>query len=416
MSTFGLQIVMACGLLAPAQAEPAKPDPVPAQITSGTLTISLAGAEVARPAVAEDIEVMRALLRRKLGPLAGRWTQPVFTNTMTPLFGNPLTSTTNTLLPNQTIGQTSFGGLTGLYGSSSGGQFYQTHPFDADGFAVEGAYLDGYGVVFTVTMPAAAGDPRPKESPPPPAPLSEWDRERRQLRGESVQEPKPAAPQQPPLGEVLLRLLAENGKHFGSLRADERLTVVVTFRGHSGSRPGQPVVVTENRPTTANVADGSAATLNVAPPAGQTARDLELLGELHLKQQKYPEAEATIRQALSAVESDLKREPNSPEHRQERERLNSLYSKLAQVQLANGKLDEARATLEKARRIALDLTGTTQPTAAAKPAGPHLPARLIVSAAATQLARVGAGQMSLDEFRKAAKVEFYPAAGGTEKK
>ena len=39
----------------------------------------------------------------------------------------------------------------------------------------------------------------------------------------------------PAIGDSLLNLLAENGKHFTGLKDDERVTIAVTFR--SGSHP-----------------------------------------------------------------------------------------------------------------------------------------------------------------------------------
>src|SRR5437899_57011 len=50
--------------------------------------------------------------------------------------------------------------------------------------AVEGTYLDSYGVVFTVTLPATGRDPRPGATgPKETVGLSDWDREQKALRG-----------------------------------------------------------------------------------------------------------------------------------------------------------------------------------------------------------------------------------------
>src|SRR5262249_21249143 len=89
--------------------------------------------------------------------------------------------------------------------------------------ALEAAYVEAHGVVFTVTLPAV-GDPRPTSPKAPPAAVSEWDRIRKELKGEKVDAP-PTAPSQPQsVGDVILRVLAENGRHFQHLDPNERLT------------------------------------------------------------------------------------------------------------------------------------------------------------------------------------------------
>src|SRR5207245_11156001 len=59
--------------------------------------------------------------------------------------------------------------------------------------------------------------------------LSEWDRTRQQVRGEKAPDTA-ATPHPPALTDLVLELLAENGKHFGQLSPTESVTVVVTFR------------------------------------------------------------------------------------------------------------------------------------------------------------------------------------------
>jgi hypothetical protein len=289
--------------------------------------------------------------------------------------------------------------------------------------AVEGVHFLGNGftfVVFTVTMPPTGGDPRPSADPAAaPAGQSDWERLQRQLRGETAPASAALERKAPTVGDVLLHLLAENGKHFTALRDDERLTVAVTFRG---PRPDarQPIVTTFQPQPAANALNLTG-TLNVSGgtvtvTTEQTARDLELLGDLHLKQQKYAEALDALHKAVTAVENDLQKNPSGPERRQELERLSSLYSKLAQAQLATGRMDEARATLERARGTSQEATrtaqGQTTAPAAAKPGGSVLPARLTLSAPKRLLDEVGSGKMSFEQFRKQVTVEYVPATGG----
>src|SRR5262249_16823661 len=95
----------------------------------------------------------------------------------------------------------------------------------------EGTYLKGHGIVYTLTLLPTSRDPRPQAPNPPPKPLSDCDRIRREVRQE-----KPGAPEankqtkEPTLGDIVLKLLADNGTHFSHLRPEESLTVAITFR------------------------------------------------------------------------------------------------------------------------------------------------------------------------------------------
>jgi tetratricopeptide (TPR) repeat protein len=242
----------------------------------------------------------------------------------------------------------------------------------------------------------------------------------------------------PPLSDVLLRLLADNGKHFTRLRDDERLTVVVTFRGPradalplatftSQNQPnaGNPLSVSGNTIAfgtgsgTVNVADGGTLTFNAAAP--QTARDLELLGDLHQKQGQLSQAIDAFTKAVTAFRGEWTQQYVQLKDEDQRfqeslkalRRLGELQSKLAQAQIATGQLDLAARTLEALQRDKdqANQTAARKPAPAAKATGANLPARLTVSATKRQLDLVGSGKMSFEEFRKEAKVEFHPAAG-----
>src|SRR5207248_1809908 len=78
-----------------------------------------------------------------------------------------------------------------------------THNFASVPAIAEGVYLKGQGVVFTLTLPQLP--PQPSAPKPTAKPLSDWERIRKQLRGEDAREPTPTTPKQPDLVETLLK-------------------------------------------------------------------------------------------------------------------------------------------------------------------------------------------------------------------
>jgi hypothetical protein len=399
------EIAMTCLLMGPAQ----EPKPVLVNVTeerTGTFLIGVAGAgiENQRP-IDEAIEVMRALLVRKLGRLAGN--PPVVA------FGDGAYSTTRAM--EQPLVAT-FGQSSAWYGQpgQTGTSYLRPSPgsiLASAEAAVEGVYLDGYGVVFTVTLPATGRDPRPGATgPKETVNLSDWDREQKALRGEQLPEKTPANPTQPPLGDVLLKLLAENGKHFTGLKDDERMTIVVAFRG---SIPHAPLAVTQGesvlpgRPTAAQTGPySSSASVSHEP---QTAGDYGLLGELHLKQNQPQQAIEAFTKALKMAEGDWFSAGDQRALASRGSVVVQYYTKLAQAELAAGKLDEARAHLDKAKAIETkpNELATTNPTGT-KLAFAFRPARLTISAPKKLLDQVGKGEIGLDEFRKQATIVYVP--------
>jgi hypothetical protein len=384
------ELLLATALLAPGQPAPNAAGDRPNEVASGT-----AGA---RSAVYEQIEVMRALLIRKLGRSVGATpaTQPLA------VFGDsyqnpPVVNEAYPGGPGMTMATTPYRNIATSFVP-----------------AVEGAYLDGYGVVFTAICPATNRDPRPgaSESKDLPA-LTDWDREQRRLRGEPPPD-KSTAPKTAPIGDVLLNLLAENGKHFTALKEEERVTIAVTFRG---SHQGLPIVTTRDQKYWAGGAasirgfdvNGGTATGAPAPsnPDPRTAvredrvAALEALGQLHLKQGEPQLAIDALRRAVETAESEVKQNPSGGN-----EQLRGALMKLSQALLAAGRLDEARETMDRAStgRLKAVQAGNPPPKV---PVG--YPARLTISAPKKLLDQIGNGKISMDEFRKQASVEYVPA-------
>ena len=124
------------------------------------------------------------------------------------------------------------------------------------------------------------------------------------------------------------------------------------------------------------------------------ARDLELLGDLHLKQGQNEEALTAFQKAVELKQLDPKLSA-------------ALYRKLAQCYLALERIGEARSALDKAAEVLKNMqeaASAQNKPAAAKPAA-ALPVKLIVSAPKKLLDQVKEGKISFEEFRRQATVE-----------
>jgi hypothetical protein len=383
------EIMLAASLLVPAQTEKVTLTPDAAIATAYLVPTG-------RQAVDEQIEVMRALLIRKLGGGGATGVQPLA------VFGDNYQ-----YQPQIEIVGTANNGVPGVnFGTAP----YRNIATSAEA-AVEGAYLDGYGVVFTVTMPATGRDPRPRAAGPKETPgLSEWDREQRRLRGEPVPEQTGVTLREPPVGDALLKLLAENGKHFISLKDDERVAIAVTFR--ASAFHAKPVTATSGQSTpfesTGTLNITGVGTVSVAAQP-QSVRDHELLGDLHLKQGQPDSAIEAYRKAVKLADKESSENPSQANTDRHRDAL----IKLAQAYLAAGREQEGRSTMQ----TAVNYTGKIAPPApdaspATKPSATARPARLTISAPKKLLDQVGNGKMSLEEFRKQATVEYVPGGKG----
>jgi tetratricopeptide (TPR) repeat protein len=289
----------------------------------------------------------------------------------------------------------------------------------AASFDTEGIYLKGHGIVYTLTLPPTARDPRPQAPNPPPKPLTDWDRIRREVRQE-----KPAAPEankqtkEPTLGDLVLKLLADNGKHFSQLKPEESLTVAITFRApravqitdgtpilldsylrpHQGA--GTELAVQQSAQKSEGKNDTSKQSNPKTSPAS-TLQDYMLLADLHMKQNKAEEA-------INAYLKALEMKPDSKEQVTILQQLQRAYrqaKKEPEARLTEQKLKEYMSKMEEAqiKQWMQQLTQDAKPT--------PLPGKLVISATKKQLDDVGSGKMSFEDFKKAASVEFvtFPA-------
>jgi hypothetical protein len=326
---------------------------------------------------------------------------------------------------------------------------------DAAAPRTEGVYLKDYGVVYTATLPSTGFDPLPgsKAGSGSKAPSDGWDRIRKEIRGETPEpEGRPVVAHQP-LSEVILKVLAENGKHFTSLNEGERITVAVTFRGAAAcatchqtpwskedlyktypvsdlaapipaaksssgapANPNPPAAGQEGNPAGASppIHYGLPSRPPQETPAWVTeVRNEVLLGDLHLKQGKGQEAVASYRNALTHLEQgiDPKRVTDSgyvPGDLPFMLTGVDLLNKLAQAYVAAGDEESARRMLGSASDLAKKAEGLTGGPAAPNPKA-ALPAKLVVTVSKKQLDLMSDGKMTFEMFCKAATVDYVAA-------
>jgi tetratricopeptide (TPR) repeat protein len=343
----------------------------------------------------EDIEVMRRILDRQLQPLYPSHTYETFgmvgMGGMDGMRGAPGMPG---MQPNTGLGGVGgIGGFDGLRGGMgmAGGTTTVVVPMRS----LEGVYLKGQGVVYTVTL-SSLQPPKKAAKSEAAKPVSEWDSVRRQVRNEKEEPKKSEASKPPALSDVLLKMLAENGHHFSQLGSNESLIIVLTVHEkerasstRKSTRGGGRGGSTGPSEQKGNFGGGSDLRGKVS--------DLVLLGDLHQKQSKYEEA---IAEYLKAVElgPDLTEEP-------------TLYRKLAQCYLALGQDEKAQKMLDKVKSLLpthADPRGRPaspdKPASAEKPTA-ALPVKLIISAPKKLLDQAKEGKITFEELRRQARVE-----------
>jgi tetratricopeptide (TPR) repeat protein len=403
------------------------------------------------PQMQEDVEVMRRILNRslKLPRYASQtvWVQGNgFGGGALGALGTPGLGVYGNQNPvgGGALGNPTGGGALGNpYGSVGnlgvwgGGQNVAVSTLDFP--SVEGVYLKGHGVIYTLALPPQQNLKPDAAVSSPDKPLSEWERVRKEVRGEKVDDA--AKPKKnPTVLDALLKVLAENGTHLSQLGPDETVTIVVTFRESESAKNAGMVLFDQwttdpnsidpnnNIPFQYNLGTDSSgdelrrlidltrnnrATVDTVKYAkevvrGQTkevpaaVKDNLLLGELSFKQGKYKEAEKAYLAALKLLESS----PDDPS-------LGQVYHALAQIYLADGNIAEAKNYVEKALAMQKKISETPPPKKDATPPS-TVPAKLIVSAPKKLLDQVGSEKISFEEFKKQVTVE-YVSSPATEK-
>jgi hypothetical protein len=292
----------------------------------------------------------------------------------------------------------------------------------------EGSYLKGFGVVYSITLPPIPGAKQTSPSEPVTKPLSDWDRVRKQLRGEKV-EPTPAPPRREPgLIDVVLKSFADNGRHFTHLGPTESLTLVITFRpvkasagpatmGSPAMAPGlqgfnlpQPVRLWDStgKPKTSsrhtplgNEIIYSFPTQPGVPANPTSARDFELLADLQCKQGRAEEAIRAYQKALDLASASKD--------------LAGLSRKLAKAYLMADRDADARTALDRALHYLREAQKGENPSPSASGLESALPSQLIVSVPKTVLEQFAKVGMTMEEFRRAAHVEWRTFSAAAQK-
>jgi hypothetical protein len=400
----------------------------------------------------EDVEIMRRLLETQLGGIYGItpsgsfafWNGYDLNNriNVNQAFNNPITNVPFDSWVRSHLGNTAVNDPFAVWQANLRAG---VHAGDLrHGFvfpAAEGVYLPGYGVVYAMTLPPPSQPAATEPVKPAGKPLSDWERIRRELRGEKGEPASPAERQPPSVSGTIMRVLADNGRHLTALKDDEVITVAITFRhnwhqwnnqcatchvvpGQAGGRPAAPAS-TSGETQGLLAGEGGATSGRASANAGNEAatgpfgrgdwskvEDRVLLGDLHAKQGRHKEALDVYAKAAEMLENYV----NNTWHwdKDQIKASRELYGKLIQAYLAVGDNEGAKKTMEKIEKIPAPRatanlpSGLTAPPAQAS-TPTALPGKLIVTATKRQLDQVASGTMTFEDFKKAVKVHRQPA-------
>ncbi len=388
-----------------------------------------------RTAMYEDIEVFRRILDGALlGALAHGNSWKDVPNPFHRMIGS------GTSTDRDPLGYYLSGSTTASAGMSLGG-----HSFHI-GTGAEGVYLKGYGAVFNIAVPWHFQKPVDDVNKPGENPSTQWDRVRSEMRGENVRaEPKHIESSGPSVADTVLKLLADNGRHFSQLTENEHLTVAVTLRPiaactvcHDTNLPklgvthGDPATDTLGRLLLSRYTEAK----QQAPvtPADQKepaskdkgteerrteAANFYRLGELRQRQGRLDESIQAYERASHIYYHALNTDPNPTER--DLAAAADVNGRLAQAYMLKGDKEKALDCL--ARQFVPNQAVLERPTNAKPTPTPEsrqaLPAKLVISAPKRLLDQVGSGKVSFDEFKKGATVDylnFAPTKKSSEEK
>ena len=386
-----------------------------------------------RRAMYEDIEIMRRLLSRTLSNRPSLTAQCTVCHTVNvgvtfndvTVNAGQAAQAKNTAGPGVAMVDYDGDGRLDLYVTNS------IHPHTGVvPFAIEGSYLRAYGVVYSLTLPAVGreeltiGGAAPSANRP-----SEWDSVRGEVRGDKAAPLKPVS--KPTLLDAVLHVLAENGKHFAQLPANENLTLVFTFHSAdtrpAGRRQGSMSAMMSGLQAGGGKVAPGAGSMGGATygpnaiegyyPYGDSTtpdRELELLAELHLKQGKPAEAADAYERAIAKateglIETNLppspvRTEANDRAKDRAKARIEGLTRKLAEVRLQMNDLDGARKALDRRfgnPSVQTKNVAPTQPVPTAR-----VPGKLILTVSKRLLDQVGSGDMTFADFEKQVSIEI----------
>jgi hypothetical protein len=321
-----------------------------------------------------------------------------------------------------------------LWDAQSGRLLTPQHAIDP--FGVQGVYLKGQGIVYTVTLPAHVHKVTGGPDGPAPKPLTEWERVRKELRGEKVEAEKPQEQHESSVADAVLKVIADNGRNLTQLPDGESVTVAITLlplhaRTGTGGMPGgsrmgsgAPGMMPGGGGSSAPPGTGSqpggtyrgqgsggsgggTAPGGSGPASGAGGSDADvtteraefrkhaLLGDLAMKQHDYNQAVQAFSRA-SAAYKEMR-----PDSAAQLEMI-EVSTKLARALMALGKTAEAEKVMQSIAKASdrLAVGGAADKPAPARSEMP-LPGKLIVKVPKTLIDQ----KVSFDEFRKGASVE-----------
>jgi tetratricopeptide (TPR) repeat protein len=306
--------------------------------------------------------------------------------------------------------------------------------------ASDGVYLKGYGVVMNTVFPWHHQKPVADGPAAFAKAVSDWERIRGEMRGDKSNAAAAPPKESPAIADVVLKRLADNGKHFSHLVDDEKLTVVVTLRPlgacancHTTGTPKVGAASTAAEDTAAtllrSISEGSnhpearesyrawqlAKTATAQDPLASAshggdkrteASNYSRLGELRQKQGRLKDAMSAYQKAVEIYQGILGEQEKPKES--DLSSAQEVASKLSQVYAQMG--EQARALETRSvflqNAFATAAIGNKSMTAGQQ----RHTSRLIISAPKKLLDQVGNGKITFEEFKKGATVELVNLA------